>query len=348
MNKDGPNPADMIRAGMEISIDAGRQPTARTADVIAEEINRLKEDTRKTVAANMVKIGADLLEAKRLVPRGEWEEWLEDRVAYSVRTAQQLMQVAKEFSYEELAALGDISITQAVAIISCTSEERAKLMAEYGDASTRDLQEAVRRLKAEKAAMQVTLDKLTAESEYAAADLMKKNDDLQQSLSEAREDIRKAAADRDRAIDQLKDVDAMAKDAMARAKAEAEEAAIAKKQGEIEQIRAKLIEAESRAKKAENALETLKNAQNRDEVHKNAENVLDEPKKVPGPEEDPEKVRKRQVDQIDKLEVCYRFFYNDFERFLRALKNMDESIKPEHKDKAVEALETMLEWTKEA
>ena len=48
----------------------------RTPEIIAAEINGIKEQTRKMVLYNSIEIGRKLTEAKLLVEHGEWGHWL--------------------------------------------------------------------------------------------------------------------------------------------------------------------------------------------------------------------------------------------------------------------------------
>jgi hypothetical protein len=74
----------------------------------AEEINLIKEETGRAIMRGLIEIGNRLLEAKSLVPYGEWEQWLENNVSYSVRSAQDLMRIAKEYGRKETQALAEI------------------------------------------------------------------------------------------------------------------------------------------------------------------------------------------------------------------------------------------------
>ena len=44
----------------------------RTPILIAAEINKIKDDTRRVVIYNCIEIGRRLCEAKELIPHGEW------------------------------------------------------------------------------------------------------------------------------------------------------------------------------------------------------------------------------------------------------------------------------------
>ena len=52
---------------------------------------------KNQTAQNIIQIGYKLMEAKERLPRGEWGSWLENKVEFSQRTANQFMRIAKEF-----------------------------------------------------------------------------------------------------------------------------------------------------------------------------------------------------------------------------------------------------------
>ena len=60
---------------------------------IEKEIITLKNQT----AENMILMGQKFIEAKKLVPHGEWGNWLEDKIGFSQRTVNQFMRIAKEY-----------------------------------------------------------------------------------------------------------------------------------------------------------------------------------------------------------------------------------------------------------
>ena len=92
----------------------------RSTDEITQHINSLKALTRTVAMRAAINIGADLLELKKRIPHGEWGEWLREHVDYSERTAQQLMQVAKEYATASEDLLDRLSVAQALAMVSLT------------------------------------------------------------------------------------------------------------------------------------------------------------------------------------------------------------------------------------
>lgn len=127
----------------------------RTADMIAAEINAIKDQTRNIVLYNSIEIGRKLVEAKEIVGHGEWANWLENSVDYSQRTANNLMKIFKEYGAAQITLLGDnlnsqtyanLSYSQALALLGLPTEEREEFVKENNleEMSTRELQEAIK------------------------------------------------------------------------------------------------------------------------------------------------------------------------------------------------------------
>lgn len=139
------------------------QLAIRTVETIAIEINSIKDQTKQIMLYNSIEIGRKLTEAKEMMQHGEWGNWLADSVDYSQSTANNLMKIFKEYGSQQLSlfgdnsesqALGNLSYTQAVALLGIPAEEREAFAQDNNveDMSSRELQEAVKaRKEAEKA-----------------------------------------------------------------------------------------------------------------------------------------------------------------------------------------------------
>ena len=79
----------------------------RTPELIAEEINHIKNQTKVMVIYNTIEIGRKLTEAKSKIPHGEWGKWLEEKVNYSKSTANYLMRIFEEYGSEQMALFGE-------------------------------------------------------------------------------------------------------------------------------------------------------------------------------------------------------------------------------------------------
>ena len=127
----------------------------RTSALIAAEINSIKNQTRMMLLLNSIEIGRRLAEAKSLIPHGEWGKWLETNVNYSQSTANNLMRIFEEYGADQLTifgadvksqALGNLSYTQAVALLGVPQDEREDFIKDHDVAnmSTRELQQAIK------------------------------------------------------------------------------------------------------------------------------------------------------------------------------------------------------------
>lgn len=134
----------------------------RSPELIAAEINHIKNQTRATVLYNSIEIGRRLCEAKDYLPHGEWGNWLEESVDYSQSTANNLMRIFEEYGADQLAlfgetgaksqALGSLSYTQAVALLALPADEREEFIEghDLDSMSTRELQKVVKELEEER------------------------------------------------------------------------------------------------------------------------------------------------------------------------------------------------------
>ena len=193
----------------------------RSPAMIAGEINTIKEQVRTTALSASVEIGRRLLEAKALVPAGEWVQWLKDNVDYSVRTAQNLMALGQEYDGQQTQALARLSYTQAVMLLALPQEEREDFAETHDlDAlSTRELQKEIQALKAEKAEMQITMDELIrAQADSPAEALKEQIAGLEGKLKETRaavqtaKDVNKAAKETERQLrDKLRETEETAR-----------------------------------------------------------------------------------------------------------------------------------------
>lgn len=174
----------------------------RTPDMIAGEINAIKTQVRSTALLASVEIGKRLQEAKGLVPSGAWTEWLENNVAYSPRTAQNLMALAAEFAAGHAEALAELSYTKAVMLLALPQDEREDFVEQHDveGMSSRELRQALRELQQKNEEMQITMDQLIQEKNDSAVDALKEqvatlNADLekQKSAVETARDVNRAA-----------------------------------------------------------------------------------------------------------------------------------------------------------
>lgn len=126
----------------------------RTPQIIAAEINSIKDQTGRMLLYSSVEIGRRLTEAKSMVNHGEWGKWLENSVSYSQSTANKLMRLFEEYGAKLAAgqdssnseSIPNLSYTQAIILWGIPEEERETFVAEHDVASmsTRELKQAVK------------------------------------------------------------------------------------------------------------------------------------------------------------------------------------------------------------
>ena len=141
----------------------------RTADQVAADINKVKLNLAVAVVVSSIEIGRLLLEAKALVPHGEWGAWLEANVDFSESKAQSLMRRYKEFGdgqidmitgTSDLDFFAFLSDSQMDALLALPKPERREFVEEHreelesGDMSVRDMKAEIAKLKSENEGLQ--------------------------------------------------------------------------------------------------------------------------------------------------------------------------------------------------
>lgn len=145
---------------------------ARDIETITAEILTLKQNAGDAI----IKIGQRLIEAKAMLSHGEWLPWLNDRVEFSERSAQNLMRLSREWSNPQ--ALADLGATKALTLLALPPEERETFMEEHHlvggeektviDMTSRELEQAIReRDEARLAAQAAQADARSAEESRA-------------------------------------------------------------------------------------------------------------------------------------------------------------------------------------
>ncbi len=237
----------------------------RDIETITTEIIQLKQDAGNAILG----IGQRLIEAKAILPRGEWLPWLEERVEFSERSAQNFMRLAREWSNPQ--ALADLGASKALTLLALPPEERETFMAESHlvggeektvvDMTSRELERAIKeRDAARQEAEAAKADAQTAEESRAKMESdMKALAEIHRSAREgeaqAREALARAQAElrelRERPVDVAVEVDQAAVD-------KARAAAVAEMQVKVDQAEAARKEAEKKRKEAETALSEAK------------------------------------------------------------------------------------------
>ena len=234
-------------------------PADRTIEAITGEIL----DAKRTGGEAILTIGRCLIEAKDMLPHGEWLPWLNERVEFSERTARNFMRLAREWTNRQ--TLADLGASKALTLLALPAEEREQFMEDHDviDMSARQLEKAIReRDEARKAAEEAQAEATTAEQVRAkmAEDMAL----LKARLNGAREDQEQAAASAKKLAAELEELKARpvevavetVADPEALEKARAE--AMAEMQGKLDRAKERQKRAEAQAKEAQADLEQVK------------------------------------------------------------------------------------------
>ena len=237
----------------------------RNIEAITSEILQLKNDAGNAILG----IGQRLLEAKAILPHGEWLPWLTEQVEFSERQAQRFMKLAQEWANPT--ALSDLGATKALALLALPPEERQKFLSENHivdgeeksviDMTSRELEKAVKErdeaLHAAEAARAAaeTADQSRAKMEADMTALKQLHQAAQAGETQAREALAKAQAElkalREKPVEVAVEVD---QDALQEARREAE----TRMQAKVDKAAKAQKKEEEQRKKAEEELAAVR------------------------------------------------------------------------------------------
>lgn len=168
----------------------GRTIEAITGDIL---------EAKRTGGEAILTIGRCLIEAKDLLPHGEWKAWLEERVEFSERSAQRFMRLAREWSNPT--TLSDLGASKALMLLALPAEERETFIEEHNviDMSARQLEAAIKeRDEARAHAQQAEQER--SEAKQAAQKLQETLHDVLEDRSDAYQRLEKLTEE----LDELK------------------------------------------------------------------------------------------------------------------------------------------------
>ena len=246
--------------------EASREPAAvRDIGIITTEILRLKQDAGNAILS----IGQRLIEAKAMLPHGEWLPWLTEQVEFSERTARNFMRLAREWTNRQ--ALADLGAAKALTLLALPPEERERFMEENHvvdgeeksviDMTSRELEKAVKErdeaLHAAEAARAAaeTADQSRAKMDADMTALKQLHQAAQAGETQAREALAKAQAElkalREKPVEVAVEVD---QGALQEARREAE----TRMQAKVDKAAEAQKRAEEQRKKAEEELAAVR------------------------------------------------------------------------------------------
>lgn len=153
---------------------AGGVPSVANVPAIANDVKTLEEkslqelanETRfylKRSAQDIIEAGRRLIEAKKRLPHGEWQSWLERNIELKYRTAANIMAVAERFGSSNVKTFADLSYSACVKLLALpegTEEEFIEGEAAAGRPvsaqSARDIERHIKEFKKGEAATNAT------------------------------------------------------------------------------------------------------------------------------------------------------------------------------------------------
>lgn len=249
----------------------------RDIDVITSEIKELCSAAGKTMLLYAAEIGRRLVEAKEILPHGEWGRWLSEECGFSQRTANKHMQIFKAYGSAQVSLFGaelnsptwaNLSYSQALSLLAVPEEERETFAKENNveELSTRELDklikerdEAVTRAEAAELELDNSIE-ISREIEQKNSELEKLADEQKQRLETARNEALELKLKLDKAkqaekkakekLKKLKESPEIPQELRDKLKAEAAEEA---NERAAEDIRKGIEDAERKAREAEAA-----------------------------------------------------------------------------------------------
>ena len=176
----------------------------RTPELIGAEIRMYVDTGRRITLLCGIEIGRRLKEAKEMLPHGEWLPWLERETEFSTSSASRYIQAYEQYGAAQLGlfgpetnfpALGNLSITKALALLAVPEGEREQFAEEHDveNMSTRELEQAIKDKKAAEeraAALEKELAEIEDGHELALAELTDQLNELRSDAAKGKEALK--------------------------------------------------------------------------------------------------------------------------------------------------------------
>ena len=139
----------------------------RTPEIEAAEIRTFTA----SMLNNIIEIGRRLCEVKEMLPHGKFGSWIQENTGYSVSTANNFMNLYREYGAMQGSlfgaeansqTFGNLTYSKALALLAVPAEEREAFVRDNNveDMSTRQLQDAIRERDAALSQMEFTRSQL--------------------------------------------------------------------------------------------------------------------------------------------------------------------------------------------
>lgn len=199
-------------------------PMAAQRDIqtVTAEIRQLHRQAQCMVLGYAIEIGRKLVEAKAMLPYGQWGQWLKEEVEFSQSSAQNFMRIFEEYGAKQVSLFGDaesqtlgnLPYTHALKLLALPAEEREEFAQEHHveDISSRELEKLLRER-----------DEAQADAK-SAKDALDEAAKIAEKADEARRDAEAAAERIAKELQEARGEASNAKGLLERAKKDAETA----------------------------------------------------------------------------------------------------------------------------
>lgn len=158
---------------------------------------------KQQTAQNIIEIGRRLIQAKEMLPHGEWGKWLDEKVEFTQQTANKFMKAANELG--NYASMRNLGTGKLFALLQLPTSDREEFIETQPveDMTTRELQQAIREKKELERQLQ-EIKSRPPKVEYREVekipndyhDLKKKADRLQRQLLDKDHELESARAEK--------------------------------------------------------------------------------------------------------------------------------------------------------
>lgn len=317
----------------------------RDIKTVTAEIRTIYEAGCRIELSYAVEIGRRLLEVKKMLPHGEWGNYIQEELPFGRSKAQYLIRIFEEYGAEQASLFGDVKcqtlgnlpLSHALLLLDVPEEDREEFAEEHHveDLSTRQLQDLIRERDAAKARAE-NAENLAKKREKDFREKLRESEEKTKQLRErlkSAEEIAKEAAD---SAERLETEAAEARAQLEEARAAVQPVAVkmdipAEKLTEIKEEAVKEVQsaAKQAAEKAKKKLDAAEEARTAAEAAKRAA------------EDEVERLRK-QLATADTATVVFQERFSavqeDFEGLRKAWTAIEDTDKRQKLVRAVQAV----------
>lgn len=327
-------------------------PMAAQRDIqtVTAEIRQLHRQAQCMVLGYAIEIGRKLVEAKAMLPYGQWGQWLKEEVEFSQSSAQNFMRIFEEYGAKQVSLFGDaesqtlgnLPYTHALKLLALPAEEREEFAQEHHveDISSRELEKLLRER-----------DEAQAEAK-SAKDALDEAAKIAEKADEARRDAEAAAERIAKELQEARGEASNAKGLLERAKKDAETA-----RKSAEESQAALKELRKNPEVPASVLEEMRRKIEADAAEEAQEKLQEAARREKSMAERAEESQRR-VQELEKLlaaadadtavfKTWFTAVQEDFRRLEEAAGRVSEKD-PEKGDKLAGAVRALLAQQQEA